>query len=83
MLSLSAMYTYTAALQLTPASTRLHQQYASKFKGMALHSKLKWDVPYRAGYVRYIEYCITIETSVGKFLDQSGEGIREGGTTIE
>ena len=31
MLSVSAMYTYSA-LQLTPASTRLYQQYASKFE---------------------------------------------------
>jgi hypothetical protein len=46
MLSISAMYTYTAALQLTPATTRLHQQYASKFEGMALHLTLKWDAPY-------------------------------------
>jgi hypothetical protein len=46
MLSISAMYTYTAALQLTPTSTRLHQQYASKFEGMALHLTLKWDAPY-------------------------------------
>ena len=43
MLSISAMYTYTAALQLTPATTRLYQQYASKFKRMALHQTLKWD----------------------------------------
>jgi hypothetical protein len=43
MLSISAMYTYTAALQLTPANTRLHQQYASKFEGMASHLILKWD----------------------------------------
>jgi len=42
-LSTSAMYTYTAALQLTPATTRLYQQYASKFKRMALHRTLKWD----------------------------------------
>ena len=43
MLSISAMYTYTAALQLTPPTTRLYQQYASKFNGMALHRTLKWD----------------------------------------
>jgi len=43
LLSISAMYTYTAALQLTPTTTRLYQQYASKFKSMALHRKLKWD----------------------------------------
>jgi len=42
-LSISAMYTYTAALQLTPTTTRLYQQYASKFKSMALHRTLKWD----------------------------------------
>jgi hypothetical protein len=33
MLSISAMYTYTAALQLTPATTRLYQQYAVKVRG--------------------------------------------------
>jgi len=44
MLSISAMYTYTAALRLTPATTRLYQQYAPKFKGMALH--LNWDLGY-------------------------------------
>ena len=43
MLSISAMYTYTAALQLTPTTTRLYQQYGSKFKRMALHRTLKWD----------------------------------------
>ena len=43
MLSISAMYTYAAALQLTPATTRLYQQYASKFESMALHRTLKWD----------------------------------------
>jgi len=43
MLSISAMYTYTAALHLTPATTRLYQQYASKFKGMALHLTLNWE----------------------------------------
>jgi hypothetical protein len=43
MLSISAMYTYTAALQLTPTTTRLYQQYASKFKRMALHRTLKWE----------------------------------------
>ena len=42
-LSISAMYTYTAALQLTPATTRLYQQYASKFKSPVLHQTLKWD----------------------------------------
>jgi len=41
LLSISAMYTYTAALQLTPATTSLYQQYASKFKGMPLD--LKWE----------------------------------------
>ena len=43
MLSLSAMYTYTAALQLTPVTTRLYQQYASKYEGMGIHLTLKWD----------------------------------------
>jgi len=44
LLSISAMYTYTAALQLTPPSTKLYQQYASLFEQEALHLTLKWGI---------------------------------------
>ena len=43
LLSISAMYTYTAALPLTPKTTRIHQHYGPKFEGMALHLTLEWD----------------------------------------
>ena len=43
-LSLSAMHTYTAALPLTPTSTRLYQKYAKEFEGMALYRTLMWDI---------------------------------------
>jgi len=44
LLSISAMNTYSAALPLTPRTTRIYQQYGSKFEGMAVHLTLKWDI---------------------------------------